>query len=139
MSRPALRNHNAAYPKQKAACPKQAPAKKPQPNPFCLGDRVAVRMDAKTLCSGDVRYVGPSGGRVVVGTAPASPRSTRRPRHPAGIRLDDYRPGLGDGKRSSGERHFRCEAGHAIFASPSQCQLLRKAPPPEPPKPPEQK
>ena len=55
-----------------------------------------------------------------------------------GIRLDAFRSGLGDGKRSSGERHFRCEAGHAIFASPSQCTLICKKaslPPPPPAKP----
>lgn len=75
-----------------------------------VGDRVSVKMDAKTVCVGEVRFRGPSSGRTVVG-----------------IRLDAYRTGLGDGKRSNGERHFRCEVGHAIFASPSQCQLvLRK-------------
>jgi len=75
-----------------------------------VGDRVSVKMDTKTVCVGEVRFVGPSSGRTVVG-----------------IRLDAPRSGLGDGKRSNGERHFRCEVGHAIFASPSQCQLvLRK-------------
>ena len=50
-----------------------------------------------------------------------------------GIRRDERKRGLGDGKRSSGERHFRCEPGHAIFASPSQCRLVARAaagPPP---------
>ncbi|KAH8061926.1 ATP binding protein [Aureococcus anophagefferens] len=83
---------------------------------FEVGDRVSVKMDKTSVCPGDVRFVGPSGGRTVVG-----------------IRLDGFRSGLGDGKRSSGERHFRCEA---IFASPSQCTLLCKKaslPPPPPP------
>lgn len=84
---------------------------------YSVGDRVSVKMDSKTVCAGDVKFVGPSSGRTVVG-----------------IRLDQYRSSLGDGKRSNGERHFRCEVGHAIFASPSQCQLLsRKASPPPPP------
>ncbi|KAH8050540.1 ATP binding protein [Aureococcus anophagefferens] len=115
---------------------------------FEVGDRVSVKMDKTSVCPGDVRFVGPSGGRTVVG-----------------IRLDGFRSGLGDGKRSSGERHFRCEVGHeilragntpirerescdvlldrwlsvptqAIFASPSQCTLLCKKaslPPPPPP------
>ena len=90
MSRPALRPSNSNYqrPKMKPGVP--AVAKKGALPAFGLHDRVAVRMDAKTLCSGDVRYVGPSGGRMVVG-----------------IRLDDDRPGLGDGKRASGERTNR--------------------------------
>ena len=59
-----------------------------------------------------MRYVGPSGAQRAV----------------VGIRLDERKRGLGDGKRSSGERHFRCEPGHAIFASPSQCRLVARAP-----------
>jgi len=91
-----------------------APRRGKAPVPKCVfvvGDRVSVRMDPRTVCAGEVRFVGPSGGRLVVG-----------------LRLDDRRPGLGDGKRSSGERHFRCEAGHAIFASPSQCRALPRPP-----------
>ena len=89
-----------------AAGPKQAA--------IHVGDRVAVRLDAKSTeeSRGEVRYVGPSGAQRAV----------------VGIRLDERKRGLGDGKRSSGERHFRCEPGHAIFASPSQCRLVARAP-----------
>jgi hypothetical protein len=79
-----------------------------------VGDRVAVRLDARSAeeSRGEVRYVGPSGQQPCV----------------VGIRLDRGRRGLGDGKRSSGERHFRCEPTHAIFASPAQCRLVARAP-----------
>ena len=60
-----------------AAGPKQAA--------IHVGDRVAVRLDAKSTeeSRGEVRYVGPSGAQRAV----------------VGIRLDERKRGLGDGKR----------------------------------------